>query len=82
MTRQPSGDTVALEPLRRAFEASGVTQEELAERLGWRVGSQGVFDSRRVGRQLGITEPRQKIGYGRAVEIARAIGADPVDVGL
>jgi len=78
---------VPVEPLRRAFEESGLTAYELAIRLGW-----VQPDTSRVRRALGLrndhngrgTVPRlrQTTSYERAAEIAHALGIDPVDVGL
>lgn len=78
---------VPTEPLRRAFQESGLTAYELAQRLGW-----ARPDTGRVKRTLGLqldhngrgTNPRlrQTTSYERAAEIAIALGIDPVDVGL
>ena len=76
---------VPVDGLREAFERSGLTSGELARRLGWT-----KPDGYRVYRQLGLTphhsrghvEFRQTMSYDRALEIANALGVDPVDVGL
>ena len=77
---------VPVDGLREAFERSGLTSGELARRLGWT-----KPDGYRVYRQLGLTahhthrgrvEYRQTMSYRRALEIAQALGVDPVDVGL
>jgi hypothetical protein len=74
-------------PLREAFERSGMSTRELALRMGWLKPDNG-----RVNRSLGITQYdpghgngprlRERIDYGRAIELARAMDVDPVDVGL
>jgi hypothetical protein len=74
-------------PLREAFERSGVSRQELALRLGWL-----KPDGGRVSRALGMTpyDPghglpprlRERITQDRATELARAMGVDPIDVGL
>jgi hypothetical protein len=84
---------VSVEPLREAFLASGRSAYEVALALGWTRLRDGRRhpDSERVKRQLGITPYplargrmaiRQRCTYARAVEMAEAIGVDPVDVDL
>lgn len=85
-------DLVDVAPLREAFLRSGLTQGDVARRLGWvdRNGTQGY----RVARSLGLlpwytrrngrryVRPVARIQYDRAVALADAIGVSPVDVGL
>lgn len=87
-------DTVPVEPLREAFQRSGRTLELVAAELGWY--SSGRPDQRRLARALGLAPyqgsrradggrpwfVREAVPYDRAVLLARAIGADPVDCGV
>jgi hypothetical protein len=86
-------DSVPVEVIRDAIQASGVSWSELARRLGWfrlRAG-RSVPDDMRVRRHLGLhpsyshgaVYPRQRrVGSERAVELLRAANIDPMDVGL
>lgn len=77
--------------LREAFERSGLTPAQVARSLDW-YDSRGYLDGHRVKRALGICPTGFGRGYGnkrirsttynRAVKLAEAIGADPVDLGL
>lgn len=75
--------------LREAFIDSGLSAREVAERMGWETKPRP--DGERVKQNLGLTKERQKTGprnyrkrteYERALQLARAIGVDPHDVGL
>jgi hypothetical protein len=78
---------VPVEPLREAFRRSGLSSGDLARALGWM-----RPDHARVERQLGIKTAGRARGsnpyyiestsYDRAVELARAMGVDPTEVGL
>jgi hypothetical protein len=78
-------ERVAVDPIREAFERSGVSADEVARQLGWM-----RPDGTRVRRQLGLITTydgrgrrvQQTIGRERALEIAEVLGVDPVDVGL
>ena len=87
MNRTRGQFEVPVAPIAEAFARSGVTASELARRLGW-----VRPDTTRVRRQLGqlpdfngrgypIT-PRETMSYTRALEIAEALGIDPVDLNL
>lgn len=86
----PSGKLeMEIEPLREAFERSRRSASEVARQLDWRhCGSPDVV---RVRRQLGLhpyhpghgypPRLRSRCSYQRYVELARAIGVDPAQVG-
>lgn len=77
-------DTVKV---REAFERSGVTKGELAERLGW---TRPNID--KVNRALGFrpdtshgrvrAKQRTRMTYELASKICEAINASPVDIGI
>ena len=83
---------VPVAPLREAFLASGLTQSDVARRLGWfRHDRPGRPDVTRFARAIGLKPHlngshewayRQTTTYDRAVEIAAALGFDPVDLDL
>jgi hypothetical protein len=91
-------DTVDVTPLREAFEASGLTAYEVADRLGWRsthVRYGRVVnrpDPSRVNRALGRKpynlgrgyghRHRQAVRYETALQLASALGVDPFEIGL
>lgn len=84
--RVRAGAYVESEPLRRAFETvqreQGVTPNQIAERVGW-----VKPDGQRVRRSLGLKiEGRghqgKYLSYENALALARAMGVDPVEVGL
>lgn len=68
-------------PIRRAFEDSGMTLAEVADRV-----YPGSKATTRVGRLLGIYEERGKvlseIKAEKARQLLAAMHLDPVDVGL
>lgn len=77
---------IKVKNLRTAFECSGLTKGQLAERLGW---NKPNID--RVNRALGYrcdtgtnkrSRPRQTMTYELALVIANAIGASYSEVGL
>jgi hypothetical protein len=82
---------VSVEPLQDAFKRSGREALELADLLGFRGGS-GYPDGNQFKRYIGLIpyldgkSPQGRIkrrcNYHKALEIAEAIGVDPVDVGL
>jgi hypothetical protein len=83
-------DLVSNEPLRAVFRASGLTLYEVAARAH--------MDDTSVGRALGLYPLRDKrranqgwdtklyfnkrMTYETAAKLCRALGADPVDVGV
>lgn len=76
----PVTGEIDIAPIREAFERSGLTLTEVARRLGWT-----RPDQPRIGRALGYHRDhgrlRQQVTYETAVQLCRAIGIDPVDVG-
>ena len=80
--RKKAPDMVPTEKLRKAFEQSEYTANQVARFLGWRSGwtSNGFpkWDVSRVRRSF----EAKTIHYGKAVKLAEALGVDPVDVGL
>jgi hypothetical protein len=78
---------VPVAPLREAFLRSGLSRCEVARRMGW--GNKAGY---RASRALGLVPTPMRRGYppkhiettsyDRAVQLARAIGIDPTDVGL
>jgi hypothetical protein len=78
---------VEVADLQEAFRRTGMTKCELAHRLGW---MRPNVD--KVNRYLGFRpdsgsrgvrkEPRQRLSYEVALELADAMDVDPVDVGL
>lgn len=87
-------DRVPLAPFQEAFARSGRSLRDVAEDLGWLVA--GRPDERRIARALGLAPMQgsrradgsrpwmtaESVAYDRAVLLARAIGVDPVDVGV
>lgn len=81
---------VPVEPLAAAYLASGLPLLEVCRRLGWRNPHQRTTALRRALGLAPIWSPHTRactvwakhIGYDQAVQIARALGIDPVDVGL
>jgi hypothetical protein len=80
-----------VEPFREAFERSGLSQGELARRLGWLNRNKGNSpDSSRVARTLGINGHRSRgVVYYRkhvsedvAIQLCSALNVLPRDVGL
>lgn len=79
---------VPVEPLREAFERSGLTKGELARRLGMMkpnvdqvnrlLGYRPDSDSRGKLRP----RPRQQTSYAIALTVCEVLGVDPVDVGV
>jgi plasmid maintenance system antidote protein VapI len=67
-------DLVSNVAIREAVDRSDLTLTEIARFIG--------RSERLVRRSLGLAEPQQRISYTLAVDIARAIGVDPVDVDL
>lgn len=93
MPQPKSHDLVLNEGLREAFILSGLSPGEVARRLGWWRTEKGrrVPDGTRVLRVLGVRTVAGKrergrryrrVAYWTAERLARAIGVDPVDVGL
>lgn len=89
------GDAVLVEPLRLAFERSGLSPSEVARALEWtsRRPSRGWVDAdgTRVKRYLGLVaysdgsgrrRVRKYVRHETALALTAAIGADPVDFGL
>jgi hypothetical protein len=88
-------DAVAVAPLRdyylRGVERGEFTAVDIAQRLGW-VSRNGYGDSTRVQRALGVMpesngrsrQPRfrEHMRYDMAAKLCRALGMDPVDVGI
>ena len=86
------GVVIPVEVLQEKFLDSGLTAVELAQRLGWTRDHGRRADGERVRRYLGLIQ--QPGGKGRvakykvrmydstALEIAEALGLDPVDIGL
>lgn len=87
MSARGKRDLVSNGPLREAFMRSPLSQSELARRLGW---MRVTPDYVRVRRALGLKRDnagapsrwRREIDYDTAVSMCRAMGVDPVDVGL
>lgn len=85
-------DLVPVAPLREAFEESGMTTGQVAQRLGWFRAHDGFPDRSRFLRAIGVYHSykggarrryfRVNTSYVTAVAIAEALGLDPVDVGL
>jgi hypothetical protein len=85
---------VPVAPLREAFERNGLTSTEVARELGWyeTTPKKVRLDTGRVRRTLGLRSEqtranrgkgyRQHVRYETALKLARAMGVDPVDVGL
>lgn len=85
MRERPEVET---EKLRRAFERSGMTKDELARRMGW---VRPNID--KLNRALGYrpdsnshggvrSEVRKKTSYSLAVRLAKAMDADLVECGV
>jgi hypothetical protein len=70
-----------IEPFREAFERSGLTITEVARRLGWT-----RPDQDRAGKALGLHRDHgtyhSKLCYSTAMELCKALGVDPIDVGM
>lgn len=78
-------DNVAVGVIQRALDDAGISESELARRLGWFRSQPNVDKIRRaLGKhQSGGGKPRQKsVTYDRAVELIDAMGLEPVDYGL
>ncbi len=85
---------VPVAPLREAFERNGLTSSHVARELGWYEATPKKvrLDTGRVRRTLGLKaeqtragrgrSTRQHVRYATALELARAMGVDPRDVGL
>lgn len=74
---QSSDDVlVPTRPVAMAFERAGLTQSEVAIRMGWEPG--GKVDTSRVTRTLA----RPMLPLDLAVSLLDAMGLDPVEVGL
>ena len=83
---------IDLAPLRNAYLRSGLTAAEVGRNLGWLRSGRTCADVDRVRRQFGLipyspgrnrpSKLRTHCSYERALQLAAAIGADPVDVGL
>lgn len=85
-------------PFREAFERSGMSTNELARRLGWfkrrsdrphmPLVPDGTRAMRAIGRALDTDSRgygpryRQRVTYGMALRLARALDLDPWEVGL
>lgn len=72
-------------PFREAVAASQLSLNEIALRMGWRIGNAG--DLRRLKRTLGLQPNddghyQQYLSYDNAVAIVQALGGDPVDYGV
>ena len=82
---------IPVAPLRAAFLRSGMKRTDVARVLGW-TDSRGCPDGQRFARAIGLVatphgrgygmQYRQTTSYERAVELAEAMGYDPVDFGL
>lgn len=91
-----SDDRLDLGPFREAFERSGMTVRELADALEWTRPNAGrsVPDVERVKVTLGLKyryertngvvrhHTNRTISYDNAVLLTRAMGLDPVDLGV
>ena len=91
MPMGPKGFPVA--PLQELFHKSGLTYSEIAHNVGWmRSDYPTRADGSRVARALGLypsmsginnrNYKSKRISYERAEKLVRAMGFDPVDVGL
>jgi hypothetical protein len=97
-TVRPGGrvDEVPVAPIRDAFLRSGLSASEVARRVGWmrtrRTRRSPVADATRVRRTLGLAQYDPGHGHEKrfrefcdpemAWALAKACGADPMDVGL
>jgi hypothetical protein len=86
--RSPSGDVVSVGPFQRRFAELGISQGELARRMGW---ERMVPDRTRVRHALGLSTahpghgPRARlaqINRRTAEQLAAALGLDPWECGL
>lgn len=78
-------DSVPVENIQKALDDSGLTQSEVARRMGWFRTQPDIARVRRaIGKHpSGGTRPLQKhVTYDRAVLIVEAMGLDPVDYGM
>lgn len=80
-------DNIPVEVIQRAFADSGLSQNEVARRMGWVRSPTPNTD--RVRRALGIkptsgSRPKKQtsVTYERALELIDAMGLEPVDYGL
>jgi len=77
---------VPVDPLREAFQRSGMTPSELARALGWEMEHCGRRtpqpDTTRVQRRLGIKADNRFVNRATAEAIVEAMGYAPVDFGF
>lgn len=82
---QPVKGEVPVENLQRAFRKSGLTQAELARRLGWK---RVVPNVKRVRQCLGFEtqtatgKKQERVTYETALRLCQAMNADPFEVGV
>jgi hypothetical protein len=79
-------------PIRAAFERSGVSVRDLAERMGERRRPNGYIETTRLDRMLGrrpawrsadgVMRTQANISRENAAKVLRALHLDPVDFGL
>lgn len=97
MAKNIANDSILIEPVRDAYQASGMTITELARALGWYCGRQRghrietMPDTQRVRRHLGLVKDksgdrvprvRKHMREKTALKFAKALDLDPRDLGL
>ncbi len=86
----PMEDRIPVEPIREAFQRSGLTLSELAKEAGLTARDKGKpkADTSRAARMLGLKAQKSGDGfhyinqfmrYENALRLVRAMGLDPVD---